>query len=44
MFKTLRDAFKIKEIRTKLLFTLVMIIIIRIGCQMPVPGVDREYF
>lgn len=44
MFKTLRDAFKIKEIRTKLLYTLLMIIVIRIGCQMPVPGVDRDYF
>ena len=44
MIKTLRDALKIKEIREKLLFTLLMIIIIRIGCQMPVPGVNREYF
>ena len=44
MFKTLRDAFKVKDIRTKVLFTLLMIIIIRIGCQMPVPGVDRNYF
>ncbi len=44
MFKTLRDAFKIKEIRTKLGYTLLMIFIIRIGCQMPVPGVDRNFF
>lgn len=44
MFKTVRDAFKIKEVRTKLLYTLLMIIIIRIGCQMPVPGIDRDYF
>lgn len=44
MFKKLRDAFKVKDIRTKVLFTLLMIIIIRIGCQMPVPGVDRNYF
>ena len=44
MLKTLRDAFKIKEIRTKLGFTLLMIIVVRIGCQMPVPGVDRNYF
>ena len=44
MLKTLRDALKIKEVRTKLLFTLLMIVIIRIGCQMPVPGVDRSYF
>lgn len=44
MIKTLRDALKIKEIREKLLYTLLMLIIIRIGCQMPVPGVDRGYF
>ena len=44
MFKTVRDALKIKDIRVKLLFTFLMIIIIRIGCQMPVPGVDRGYF
>ena len=44
MIKTLRDALKIKEIREKLLYTLLMIIIVRIGCQLPVPGVDRGYF
>ncbi len=44
MIKTLRDALRIKEIREKLLYTLLMIIVIRIGCQMPVPGVNREYF
>ena len=44
MLTKLRDALKIKEIRVKLLFTLLMIIIIRIGCQMPVPGVDPNYF
>ncbi len=44
MLKTFRDALKIKEIRTKLLYTLLMIVIIRIGCQLPVPGVNREYF
>ncbi|MBR6309052.1 MAG: preprotein translocase subunit SecY [Lachnospiraceae bacterium] len=44
MFNKLRDALKIKEIRVKLLFTLLMIIIIRIGCQLPVPGVDPNYF
>ena len=44
MIKTLRDALKIKEIREKLLYTILMIIIVRIGCQLPVPGVDRSYF
>lgn len=44
MFTTLKNAFKIKEIRNKLLFTLLMLIVIRFGSQLPVPGVDREYF
>ena len=44
MFKTLKNAFKIKEIRVKLLFTFLMLIVIRFGSQLPVPGVDRNYF
>ncbi|MCH5343646.1 MAG: preprotein translocase subunit SecY [Acetatifactor sp.] len=44
MLTTLRNAFKIKEIRQKLIFTLVMLVVIRIGSQLPVPGVDRTYF
>jgi preprotein translocase subunit SecY len=44
MLTTLKNAFKIKEIRKKLLFTLAMLVVIRIGSQLPVPGVDRSYF
>ena len=44
MFTTLKNAFKIKEIRSKLLFTLGMLVVIRLGSQLPVPGVDRHYF
>ena len=44
MFKTFANALKIKDIRTKLLFTFICLIIVRIGCQLPVPGVDRTYF
>ena len=44
MLTTLKNAFKIKEIRTKILFTLVMLVVIRLGSQLPVPGVDRTYF
>lgn len=44
MFKTLQKALKIKEIRMKLLFTFAMLIVIRFGCQLPVPGVNRDYF
>lgn len=44
MFATLKNAFKIKEIRNKILFTMLMLVVIRIGSQLPVPGVDRNYF
>ena len=44
MFKTLANAFKVKEIRQKMLFTLLMLVIIRIGSLLPIPGVDTTYF
>ena len=42
MFKTLRDAFKIKDIRTRIFYTFVMLVIFRIGCLLPVPGVKTS--
>ena len=44
MFDTVKNAFKVKEIRSKLLFTLLCLLIVRIGCAFPVPGIDRDYF
>ncbi len=44
MLETVKNAFKVKEIRLKVLFTLAMLVVIRFGSQLPVPGVDREYF
>lgn len=44
MLETLKNAFRIKEIRTKLFFTFLMIALIRFGSQLPAPGVDRSYF
>ena len=44
MIKTLRNAFKVKEIRQRLLFTFLMLIVVRIGSQLPIPGVERTYF
>ena len=44
MFTTLKNAFKIKEIRDKILFTFGMLVVIRIGSQLPVPGVNGEVF
>lgn len=42
MFKTVRDAFKVKEIRNGLLFTFFILVIIRLGSLIPVPGLDTE--
>lgn len=44
MLTTLKNAFRIKEIRNKLFYTLGMLVVIRLGSQLPVPGVHREYF
>ncbi len=44
MFKTLQNAFKIKDIRQKLIYTFLMLIVVRLGSQLPVPGVNRTFF
>ena len=44
MLETVKNAFKLKEIREKLLYTLIMMVVIRIGSQLPAPGIDRTYF
>ncbi len=38
MFETLKNAFKTKEIRMKMLFTFLLILVYRVGCFVPVPG------
>jgi len=43
MFKTLRKAFEIEEIRKKLWFTFLMILIVRFGCQITTPGINSEF-
>ena len=40
MFETLRNALKVKDIRRKLLFTLFILIVTRLGSQLPIPGID----
>ena len=42
MLETLRNAFKIKDIRNRIFYTLVMLVVIRIGSQLPLPGVNSE--
>lgn len=40
MFKTIKNALKTPEVRKRLLYTLVLIIVFRLGCFITVPGVD----
>ena len=44
MLETLRNAFKVKDIRERIIFTFLMLIVIRIGSQLPVPGVNGDVF
>ena len=44
MFKSFRDALKIKEVRRALLFMAFAMVIIRAGALVPVPGVDQSFF
>lgn len=44
MFETLKNAFKVKEIRKKIFITLLLLLVYRIGCYIPVPGLDSEQF
>src|SRR5438552_8173526 len=44
MFKTFINIFRIPELRNKVLFTLLMLTIYRIGYHVPLPGVDQSQF
>ncbi len=42
MFQTIAQAWKIPEMRRKMLYTLFMLVIFRLGSNIPVPGINRE--
>ena len=42
MFKTIINAWKVKDIRTKMLYTLLLIVVYRLGSFIPVPSVNGE--
>ena len=44
MFKTFFNAFKIKDLRGKILLTLLLLFIFRVGCWLPIPGIDLNVF
>ncbi len=41
MFKTIKNAFKTPDIRKRLLYTLLLIVVFRLGCYITVPGVNN---
>ena len=43
MLQTFRKAFQIEDIRKKILYTLAMLFVVRLGSQLPTPGVDPNY-
>ena len=44
MIKTLIDAFKNKDIRKKIFITLGLLLLFRLGCWIPVPGLNIDTF
>lgn len=44
MFKTLANAFKNKEIRKGLIITLLLLLVYRLGCFLPIPGIDTDVY
>ena len=44
MLQTIINAFKVKEIRRKVYMMLLLLLVFRIGCFIPVPGLDRVAF
>src|SRR5438477_10606911 len=44
MFQTFINIFRVPELRNKVLFTVFMLMIYRIGYHIPIPGVDQSSF
>ena len=43
MFETFKNAWKIEDLRKKILYTLMMLLVYRVGSFIPVPGVDSSF-
>lgn len=41
MFETLKNAWKIPDLRKRITFTFIMLVVYRLGAVIPVPGIDR---
>ena len=42
MFETLRNAWKIEDLRKKLIYTMLILLVVRVGSAIPVPFIDRK--
>ena len=42
MFKTLINAFKVEDLRKRLFFTLFCLVVVRLGSQIPAPGINQQ--
>lgn len=43
MLKTVRRAFQIEDIRKRIFYTLIMLVVVRLGSELPTPGVDPTF-
>ena len=43
MLDTVRRAFKIEDVRKRLFYTFMMLVVVRLGSELPTPGVDPTY-
>lgn len=43
MLQTLRNAFKVPELRKKILWTILLVAVFRMGSHIPLPGINSEY-
>ena len=43
MFKTLRNAFKVKDIRDRLIYTIIALLVVRVGTLLPAPAISKDY-
>ena len=41
MFETLKNAWKIPDLRKRMIFTFIMLVVYRLGAVIPVPGIDK---
>ena len=44
MIETLKNAFRNKDIRKKIIITLLLLLLFRVGCYIPIPGLTRDAF